>query len=452
MAQKSGHPLESEQTILTRRQRRQWLAHQNQLLEQPEINVNAALFNGASSSRASQNQRPARLSQRRPASRPSPKRTSGHSPQDWRRRKAIQRGAAQRVPQARIPRPQPVENSPPHPWVFFLLTLLRLMIMGVGVAAIAGTILSIWNPASRISKVDAPAQSSPATAAAPVAEATPSPIEPVLKPELEMSAVKQQIQSLAAAQSELTPGFFFLNLDTGAYLDLAGSETFSAASMIKVPVLVAFFQDVDAGKIQLNEELVMRPDLIASEAGEMQYQPPNTKFSALETASLMIIISDNTATNMLIDRMGGIEALNQRFRSWGLTKTVLRNPLPDLEGTNTASPQELSLLMARVGQGELVTPRSRDRLLDIMRQTVTDTLLPQGLGEGATIAHKTGDIGTVVGDVGLIDMPNGQRYVATAVVKRPYNDPRAQELIRQTSRLVYQFLSQSRPQSPPAAN
>jgi beta-lactamase class A len=82
--------------------------------------------------------------------------------------------------------------------------------------------------------------------------------------------------------------------------------------------------------------------------------------------------------------------------------------------------------------------RSRDRLLEIMRQTKTRTLLPRGLGAGATIAHKTGDIGSMVGDVGLIDLPNGRRYIGVAMVKRPYNDNRAQELIRQISRAAYQ--------------
>ncbi|NJM77207.1 MAG: serine hydrolase, partial [Acaryochloridaceae cyanobacterium RU_4_10] len=81
----------------------------------------------------------------------------------------------------------------------------------------------------------------------------------------------------------------------------------------------------------------------------------------------------------------------------------------------------------------------------------TDTLLPQGLGKGATIAHKTGDIGSVVGDAGLIEIPNGQRYVATVMVKRPHNDPRAQELIRQISRVTYQALSQPIPKASPAA-
>lgn len=113
------------------------------------------------------------------------------------------------------------------------------------------------------------------------------------------------MSQLIASQSELTAGVFFYNPDTGAYLNLGGDEVFSAASTIKIPVLVALFQEVDAGQIRLNEPLVMRPDLIASEAGVIQYQPPGTKFSALEIADLMITISDNTATNMLIDRLGG---------------------------------------------------------------------------------------------------------------------------------------------------
>lgn len=260
-----------------------------------------------------------------------------------------------------------------------------------------------------------------------------------------MTPVKQTIQTLIASTTGLTTGMFFLNLDTGAYLDLAGSSSFSAASTIKIPVLVAFFQDIDAHKIRLDETLVMRPELIGAGAGEMQYKPAGSRFSALETATKMITISDNTATNMLIDRLGGAAALNQRFKSWGLTTTVIRNPLPDLEGTNTISPKDLAMLMTLVSQGDLVSMRSRDRLLDIMRRTKTNTLLPQGLGPGATIAHKTGDIGSVVGDAGLIDLPNGQRYVAAVMVKRPHNNAQAKELIRQISRQVYNHLSQPLP-------
>ncbi|MBV8885117.1 MAG: serine hydrolase [Chroococcidiopsidaceae cyanobacterium CP_BM_RX_35] len=316
---------------------------------------------------------------------------------------------------------------------------LRLLILGVGIGVIAGTLLSVFDPASRITSDSVTAS---------VQNLQPKPVNSVtvpvsgLKLSQEVKPLKTALMQLTAKNVGLLPGVFFVDLDTGAYVELNSFSTFSAASMIKFPIAVAFFQEVDAGKIRLDEMLSVEPKLIGSGSGEMQYKPPGTKFTSLETVTKMITISDNTATNMLIARMGGAAALNQRFRSWGLTATQIRNWLPDLSGTNTTSPRDLANLMASVNQGELMSLRSRDRLLDIMRHTTINTLLPPGLGAGATIAHKTGDIGTLVGDVGLVDMPSGKRYIAVTVVKRSYNDSRAQELIRQISRVVYQQLNQ----------
>ncbi|HEY9857896.1 MAG TPA: serine hydrolase [Candidatus Obscuribacterales bacterium] len=324
-----------------------------------------------------------------------------------------------------------------------LLYGTRLLILGLGIGVIAGTLLSTLDPSRFMagasqSAINAKNQTEQQAAGRGNLAKPPMP----LKLSQEAAPLKAEIQALARQTSGLTPGIFLIDLDTSAYVDLSGTAIFPAASTIKVPVLVAFFQDVDAGKIRLDEPLTMRPELIGSGSGDMQYQPPGTKFSALETADRMITISDNTATNMLIARLGGAAALNQRFQSWGLTATVIQNALPDLQGTNTTSPRDLATLMAWVNQGDLVSTRSRDRLLDIMRRTVTDTLLPRGLGEGATIAHKTGDIGSLIGDVGLIDMPNGKRYVMAALVKRPFNDEQGAELIRQMSRVAYNNLGQ----------
>jgi beta-lactamase class A len=316
-----------------------------------------------------------------------------------------------------------------------LLYGLRLLIWGVGIGAIAGTLLSVLDPASRIKaegsqpQVQQTQQSLASVAAVPA---------PALKLSQEIMPLKTVVQQLVAKNANLIPGVFFVDLDTGAYLDLNGASTFAAASTIKFPILVAFFQDVDAGKIRLDEMITLRQELIGGGSGDMKYKPPGTKFTALETATKMITISDNTATNMLIARLGGTQALNQRFQTWGLTATQVRNPLPDLSGTNTTSPRDLANLMALVNQGDWISLKSRDRLLDIMRRTATNSMLPSGLGKGATIAHKTGDIGTLVGDVGLVDMPNGKRYIAVVMVRRPHNDGRAQELIRQVSRAAYE--------------
>ncbi len=331
----------------------------------------------------------------------------------------------------KVPRQLPQRKRQNTP----ILCILRLLILGVGIGALAGTLLSVLDPTTRIT-----ANGSKTTNVQKTQQEQASVVvQPsALKLSQESLPLKTVVQQLAAKNPKLMPGVFFADLDTGAYVDMNGNSTFSAASMIKVPVLVAFFQDVDAGKIRLDELLTLKQELIGGGSGDMQYKPVGTKFTALETATKMIVISDNTATNMLIARMGGAAALNQRFQSWGMSATEIRNLLPDLSGTNTTSPRDLGQLMALVNQGDLMSLRSRDRLLEIMRRTKTKTLLPRGLGQGATIAHKTGDIGSMVGDVGLIDLPNGKRYIGVAMVKRPHNDNRAQELIRQVSRAAYQ--------------
>lgn len=325
----------------------------------------------------------------------------------------------------------------------------RMLILGVGIGVIAGTLLSVFDPASRypasetVNHASVVAQSGQSQQSLQSGENNSAQASqlPDLQLGEELVPVKNQMQALVAQNAELSAGAFFVNLDTGAYIDLDGSGTFAAASTIKVPILIAFFQDVDEGKIRLDERLTMSAEQIAEGSGDMQLQPPGTKYSALETATKMITISDNTATNMLIDRLGGAVALNQRFLSWGLSTTAIRNVLPDLEGTNTTSPKDMANLLALVHQGKLVSLRSRDRLLAIMQGTLNNSLLPQGLEPGATIAHKTGDIGSLVGDVGIIDLPTGKRYIAAVMVKRPHNDERGSELIQQFSRMAYQSFS-----------
>jgi beta-lactamase class A len=308
----------------------------------------------------------------------------------------------------------------------------RLLILGIGLGVLAGTLLSVWDPAGRLS-VGAVAKQSTTTA-----------VQPKLGLALgqENLELKSRLAALLAKYDQMKAGILLVDLDTQSYVDVNASATFAAASTIKLPILVAFFQDVDAGKIQLNEMLTMRKELVATEAGDMQYQPVNSKFSALQTATQMMVISDNTATNMLIDLLGGIETLNQRFQSWGLSHTRLQNRLPDVEGLNITTPQDLILLMDQVQQGNLVSMKSRDRLLDIMRRIENDSLLPQGLDKGATIAHKTGTIGTMIGDIGLIDTPTGKRFLASVLVQRPRDDHRATELIQQISKAAYQVFSQ----------
>lgn len=340
--------------------------------------------------------------------------------------------------------PRQRQTRPKSRSTAIVLYATRMLILSIGVGVLAGTVLSAWDPATHSFLTNNSPTNQPSTQAMSVA---PS---PALKVGQEIAPLKTAVAPLIQQNPQFTLGAYLQDLDDNSYLDMGGSATFAAASTIKVPVLVAFFQDVDAGKIRLDEKLTLRKELIGQGSGDMQYEPLGTQYTTLEVARRMIVISDNTATNMLIARLGGKAALNDRFRSWGLMTTEIKNMLPDLQGTNTTSPKDLAMVMIRVSQGELISLRSRDRMLDIMRQTVNDSLLPQGLGEGATIAHKTGDISSALGDVGLIDLPNGKRYAIGVVVKRPPNNYQAAELIRQVSRAAYQHFN--RPTTTTAPN
>ncbi|MBW4440634.1 MAG: class A beta-lactamase-related serine hydrolase [Plectolyngbya sp. WJT66-NPBG17] len=341
-------------------------------------------------------------------------------------------------PEARRPQParKPIVSPPKSRSALAFLYGTRLLILGVGIGVIAGTSLSIWDPANRFggaSQLEKTEQAAPSPSPTTVAQ---------LQLGEEIAPLKTQIQSEIAAQTQLAPGLMIVDADTHAYLDMNGSNALPAASTIKFPILVAFFQAVDQGRIRLDEPLTMRKELIATESGELQDLPIGSQFPAIEVATKMIDISDNTATNMIIDRLGGKDAVNQQFQSWGLTNTTIQNLLPDLQGTNISSPRDMVALLDAVNRGQLVSMRSHERMLDIMRKVANNSLIPQGLGQGAMIAHKTGDIGTMLGDVGIIDLPNGKRYLMAAMVKRPHNDDRAGDVIRQMSKLTFQYFNQ----------
>ena len=306
----------------------------------------------------------------------------------------------------------------------------------IGLSTILGSLVSMAN------SFQAPIENSNKTAKVRVNQQNKAKLDSLLATASlgkEIGALKSRLEKLAEQYPGLEPELFIVDLDTKGFVSINGKTAISSASTIKLPVLVAFFQDVDRGILQLEEELVVSKDVIAGGSGNMQHEPPGTRFSALETATRMMTISDNTATNMLIKRMGGMSKLNQRFSTMGLTATKLRNPLPDLKGTNTTSSADLGNLLVKIDRGQLISLRSRDRLLYIMRNIVKDTLLPQGLEPEAIIAHKTGDIKSVLGDVGIIDMPNGKRYIASFLVKRPSNSPQAEKLIQKASGITYQY-------------
>jgi len=251
-----------------------------------------------------------------------------------------------------------------------------------------------------------------------------------------LSSLEEDLKK-SSDKKKLRTGLFVVEPETGRYAEINAREPFMAASMIKFPVLVSLLAALDRKTVTLTEKLTISKDLITGGSGYLQWRPVDSKITVKEAAELMIIISDNTATNLLIDRLGGLEKLNKQYSGWGLKNTRLNNLLADLEGTNTTSPFDLCYLMGRIERGELISQTSREWMFSIMHRTRIKTLLPQGLNPGDRIFHKTGDIGKMVGDVGLVHTRDGKRYLVAVQVERPHNDRRANELIRVLSRSIH---------------
>ena len=263
-------------------------------------------------------------------------------------------------------------------------------------------------------------------------------------------------ESLIVKNPDLDISCFFISLDNQVYAEIKSDIKLPAASSIKVPILIVLLTMLDRGEILWDEKLTLTEDIIGSGSGWMAFQEIGYKFPVFEVASEMIRVSDNTATNLLIKRIGGINIVNEKFKEIGLKNTQINNYLPDLDGTNLTSTKDLSLAMALVDNGYLLNVSSRDIFREIMQKSKTNTLIPsgilRGLGKesqetdyhlslkGYLVHNKTGDIGIAYSDTALIQTPHNSRAFASFIVKGPFNDPRSAELIRNLSAELVPFL------------
>jgi beta-lactamase class A len=330
--------------------------------------------------------------------------------------------------------------------------VLRLIVLGAGLGVIVGTSLKLLAPrlvqgAMGKPSPETPVVKKPGTGAMALGR---------FEPRQELVGLSQQWTRLAAAHKDLTASGFLLVLDDGRFAQMQPDLPLPAASAIKVPILLASLEDLDGGKLRWNEPMPLTKEVVGGGAGWMANKPLGTRFPFFEAATEMIRVSDNTATNLLIKRLGGKTALNARFQSLGLPATVVNNWLPDLNGTNTTSARDLARTIALVDTGQKLGPRARDLFREILASSGTNTLIPlgllKGLGKdssdpdsellpfGITAYNKTGDIGIAYADAALIQLPNGQRAVAAFMVKGPFNDPRSAELIRSMAGAVSKTL------------
>jgi beta-lactamase class A len=243
------------------------------------------------------------------------------------------------------------------------------------------------------------------------------------------ASLHHRLDSLAAAHAGVV-GYSVHNIDTGERLELRGDEPFPTASLIKVTLLVTLFDMVEKGDIALDDRIrVLKVDKVPG-SGILQFLHDGNEITVRDAAWLMSTISDNTATNLLIDKVS-IRRSWQKMEALGLTrsklhsKSFLRITSVAMDssakyGLGVTTPNEMARLFALLADGKAVSPAADSTMLDMLEHNTNGDLLARHV-TGVRIAHKDGATDQVRTNCGLFRL---QTRVAVCVLTRENRDQR----------------------------
>ena len=204
-------------------------------------------------------------------------------------------------------------------------------------------------------------------------------------------------------------GLYCQDLESGREWSVRGEEVFEAASVIKLPILVEVFRQLESGEAREDEVFTIREEDKLPSCGALSYLHTGLAVTLCDLAVLMIILSDNTATNLLIGRLG-MEKINAAIRDMGMSATCLRRRLFDGEAAargvkNTISPGEMGRLLAALYRGEVISPAASARMIRILSDQRLNGKIPFWLDGRVKCAHKTGEDSGITHDAAIVYAP-----------------------------------------------
>ncbi|SEN30435.1 serine hydrolase [Lihuaxuella thermophila] len=248
-------------------------------------------------------------------------------------------------------------------------------------------------------------------------------------------------------------GVWIEDLTTRDSWEWNGDHSFYAASVIKVPIMVAVFREAWKGRFALSDEMTLTPEAQVGGAGVLQHLTPGLKVSIRDLTTLMIIQSDNTATNLLIELVGK-DAIHEAMTELNMNGSRFYNPLmilpADREGVNTITPRDLASCYRKIAKGEAVSYHASLQMINILKkQQIRDcfpSLLPQtdpdiiGSIPAWELAHKTGTVTRVLHDTGILY--TGSHAVIMVALSEDCSYREAKEQLAQLAFRVYQAYRQ----------
>jgi beta-lactamase class A len=237
-------------------------------------------------------------------------------------------------------------------------------------------------------------------------------------------------------------GVAILDLDSGRKLQLHAGEVFPQASSIKIGVLAELYRQAQAGKVKLTDlYTVQASDLVADSDIMGGLTPGVSRITLRDLATMMVAVSDNSATNVLIDRVG-MDNVNALMDSLGLPHTRLRRKMMDLRAAgegreNISTPFEMMTLLENLYRGKVLNPEMTADFFKML-STHKGSFIPRDLPEGLKIANKPGELEGVRNDSGVVFV-EGHPYVICVMTTYLRREREGEDAISKISAAAYRL-------------
>ena len=302
-----------------------------------------------------------------------------------------------------------------------------------------------------------------------------------------LARLEQQLEFLSHT-TDAVVGVSALHIESGRYVSLRGAEPFPQASAVKVPIAVQIMALADSGKLSLDKMITLKPSDLHPGSGRITdlLFHPGVVLSLENIMEMAIVVSDNSAADLMLREAGGPAAVTDRMKTlgldgirvdrsiavlladWGGIKTLppenewnremwdhLFNSVPETEHLaarhlqtrdirDTATPADMTKLLARIWRKDMFSNAFATKLFDVMERCETGKDRIKGmLPQGTNVAHKTGSLGGVVNDIGIITLPGNAGHVALSVFTKGSNRPEevSEKTVAEISRTIYDYFS-----------
>jgi beta-lactamase class A len=251
----------------------------------------------------------------------------------------------------------------------------------------------------------------------------------------------EKVKSIVSS-SDAVVGVAMKDLTTGEELFINEDEIFPQASSIKIHILAELYRQAEEGKFKLTDITPLPESVRVGGSGVLGELGKNSvSMSLRDYAVLMMVLSDNTATNLLIEKVG-MENVNRLLTSNGATKTKLQRVMMDVQAAkegreNIGTPREVLRVLERLYRGELVSRKASEDMLAILKKPKGGALRA-GIPDQVELANKEGEVEGIRCDVGIVFLP-GSPYGLCVMTKMLPEPGEGRRVISEISRTAYGY-------------